>query len=539
MDLNGLSFDPRHPWFPVPGQVGAEWALEVFTVDDALGVDPQEATFVNGHLRASRLQWLGGQRSVLGRVDADVRLRDGAVVWRVTAETHGLVKAIKLLVRGISPQSWQSGWWTPTTPAGQTLVAQPGLPVQLTYPWPSWETAWAAAGDGPVTLVSVRDSKVRPKRLYASHPHWSKSPVLEIVCDQAADARSFQFEAPEIRLRECASLDEAHADFQQHLAALEADFGLVPWDQRRDVPPWARNLDLVVTLHGQHWTGFVFNTFDRMAEILEQVTEDISGDRILAYLPGWEGRYYWQYPLYSPGEDLGGHNGFARLVATARRLGVHLMPMFGANGANVRRYPRWKEAAFRSPSNNYVALINAPDWDNDRAPEDDQVFLNPGEPEFQRHLLEQISDLVERYSLEGIFLDTSACWFNDPRFDVYEGYVRLVGLIRERHPQILVCGEGWYDALLSVFPMNQTWQDDPRPPRFDDLPVRYARTLGHLKDGAPGDGSTGVHEGGTRAIAAPLRIPGHIPALPIVDDTASDHRDAIRDFIRAVAKEAL
>jgi hypothetical protein len=29
--VNDLSFDPRHPWFPVPGLAGAEWAVEVFT----------------------------------------------------------------------------------------------------------------------------------------------------------------------------------------------------------------------------------------------------------------------------------------------------------------------------------------------------------------------------------------------------------------------------------------------------------------------------------------------------------------------------
>jgi hypothetical protein len=539
MDLNGLSFDPRHPWFPVPGQAGLEWAVEVFTTEDALGLVPAETTLEGGNLRAGRLQRLGGQRSVAGRLDAQVAYLDEGVVWRIAAETAGEIKGVKLLIRGISERSWNAGWWTPTTPADAALVATDDRPVQLTYPWPSWETAWAAAGEGPVTVVSVRDTKVRPKRLYASHPHWSQAVVLEIVCDEAADARSSRFEAPEIRLHMCASVEEARVDFQQHLAALEDGFGLVPWDQRDDVPPWARNLELVLTLHGQHWTGFVFNTFEQMAGILERVTEEIPGDRILAYLPGWEGRYYWQYPQYSPGEDLGGNEGFARLVSAARTLGVHLMPMFGANGANVRRYPRWAEAAFRSPSNNYVALINAPDWDNDRAPEDDQVFLNPGEPEFQRHLSGQISDLVERYSLDGVFLDTSACWFNDPRFNVYEGYVQLVARIRERHPRILVCGEGWYDALLRVFPMNQTWLDMARRPRFDDLPTRYARMLGHLRDGAPGVGSTGVHEGGRRPIGKPLRARGYIPALSVVDDTFSNHSDAMRDFIRMIAKETL
>ncbi len=172
------------------------------------------------------------------------------------------------------------------------------------------------------------------------------------------------------------------------------------------------------------------------------------------------------------------------------------MPMFGANGANVRRYPGWEAAAFRSPSDLYVELVNSPDWDNDRGGEDEQIFLNPGEPNFQRHLVEQVSEVVERYGVDGAFLDTSACWFDDPRHDVCKGYGDLVDELHRRHPGLLVCGEGWYDALLAVFPMNQTWTDMSEPPRFDDLPMRYSRLLGHLSDGAPGAGSTGVHEGG-------------------------------------------
>lgn len=537
MYVNDLSFDPAHPWFPVPGTPGSEWAVEVFTVQDALGIDPAQATFDGRRLTATGLQWLGGQRRMPGRVDVTLEPTAEGVTWRISASVSDVVKGVKLLLRGVPAQVADSGWWTPTTPAGQSEAPTREQPVLFTYPWENWQTPWVCAGEGPAVTLSVRDDVVRPKRFYAYLPYWSPGPVMEVVCDQAATHRSDRFEAPEIRLRRCADAAAVEADLLEHLASVERAYGLTPWEQRTDVPPWAGELDLVLTLHGQHWTGFVFNTFDRMAEILEDVTADIPGERILAYLPGWEGRYYWQYPLYRPGADLGGEEGFARLVATARRLGVHLMPMFGANGANVARYPDWERSALRSPSDRYVALINAPDWDNDRAGEDAQVFLNPGEPTFRAHLVEQVSALVTRYGVEGVFLDTSACWFNDPHFEVYPGYRALVDELHRRHPGLLVCGEGWYDALLAVFPMNQTWLPMAQPPRFDHLPMRYARVLGHLKDGAPGAGSTGVHEGGTRPLGQPLRVPGYVPALSVVHDTFAEHRDAVRQFCRAIARE--
>jgi hypothetical protein len=542
--VNNLSFDPAHPWFTVPGQPGTEWALEVFTTQNVYGLGRDKTQFSDGRLVAAGLQLLGGQRHVPGNVNVDVRLEAGDVVcWAISVSMSETIKSAKLLLRNIPAELSDNGWWTATTPATETLRPTRERPLSLSYPWGhfpnGWQTPWICSGDGPAFTLSVRDASVRAKRFYAYRPHWHTGEVVEIVCASAAGSLTGTLVLPEIRLRTCSDQQEIKRDFEDHLAWLETSYLLPRWEERKDVPEWADQLELVVTLHGQHWTGFVFNTFDQMATILEKVCEEVRGDRVLAYLPGWEGRYYWQYPAYGPGEDLGGEAGFGRLVGTARRLGVHLMPMFGANGANVNRYPRWEVAAFRSPSDRYVELVNNPDWDNDRSGEDEQVFLNPGEPGFQRHLVGQVSAVVERYGVEGVFLDTSACWFDDPRHDLYQGFRQLVDELHRRHPGLLVCGEGWYDALLSVFPMNQTWVDMADPPRFDDLPMRYSRVLGHLSDGAPGAGSTGVHEGGTKPLARPLQRNGFVPALPFVEDTLTDHWPAVSAFCRAVVKEAL
>jgi hypothetical protein len=545
MYVNDLSFDPAHPWFAVPGLPGAEWAIEVFTTENVFGLDPAKTQFDQGWLRASGLQRLGGQQVAGGTVTVECRLGDdGATAWTVAARTDESIKSVKLLLRSLPAALTERGWWTPTTPATKTLRAGSRRPLLLTYPWDgaggaSWQTPWICAGEGPAMTIGVRDDEVRAKRFYAYSPPWTDGEIVEVICSAAASARAASFETPEIRLRLCADEAEVKREFEQHLAWIETAHGLPRWDERRDVPAWASELDLVVTLHGQHWTGFVFNTFDRMGDALETICAEVPGEHVLAYLPGWEGRYYWQYPNYQPGEDLGGEAGFSRLVERARALGVHLMPMLGANGINVHRYPDWERAAFRSPSNRYVELINRPDWDNDRAGEDEQVFLNPGEPTFRRYLADEVSSIVNRYGVEGVFFDTSACWFDDPRYDVYRGYRELVDEIHRRHPDLLVCGEGWYDALLAVFPMNQTWIEMDEAARFDELPMRYARVLGHLKDGAPGLGSTGVHEGGTNPLAAALHRNGFVPALPVVGDTFTTHREAALAFCRAVVKEQL
>jgi hypothetical protein len=79
---------------------------------------------------------------------------------------------------------------------------------------------------------------------------------------------------------------------------VERAFGLKPFAERNDVPAWARDLSLVVMLHGMHWTGRVFLDYAAMLEVLRFVAVRIEPRRVLAYLPGWEGRYYWNYGEY-------------------------------------------------------------------------------------------------------------------------------------------------------------------------------------------------------------------------------------------------
>lgn len=541
MYVNDLSFDPRDPTFEAPGMPGVRWAIQIFTVNNLYALDPQRVT-LTAHdagvsLVCDGLAWAGQQRTAAGRVEVRVGRDSDALTWRVSAWHDEPIKNVKLLLYGLPEAALATGWWMPTTAEGAFEHPSPELPLRWRYPFPEWHTAWACAGDASdAVTVSVRDPEVRPKCLYVHLPPYTdERAVVEIVCEEDARRWGDHFASPEIRLRHCTSQTEINADFESHLGFIEDAFALRPWDERGDVPAWMRDIRLVLNLHGQHWTGFVFNTFDRMAETLRVVADDIPGDQVLAYVPGWEGRYYYEYPFYQPGDDLGGEAGFRRLLATARELGIRVMPMFGANGANAQRYPDWERAAFRNRTDRIVRLINCPDWDTDRAGEDDQLFLNPGEPGFRAHLAGQVSDAVARYDLDGVFLDTSACWFNDPRYNVVDGYRALLAGLRDRHPGVLFAGEGWWDALLGIFPVNQSWLGVDRVYRRGDLLTRYARAIGHLADGTPGPGSTGVHEAGYHRGPRPTPTFGHIPTLGFVDDTLERYAAEVAAVCRAAA----
>ena len=551
-----LSFDPRDPLFPVPQMPGVRWGVVVYTVENAYGLAPDTVTVRETHdgldLQADGLTWGGQQQHAPGRVRAKVRVVDGAVSWHLEAWHSEPIKSIKLLLWGLPEPALETGWWHATAPEGRMTALGPrerwmpdpepsaGNAPLLLWEYPGdLQTPWISAGEGdPTVCLSVRDAEVRNKRFFAHRPPYAGGGhVVEIVADELATRMGSHFAAPEMRLRVCHTPAAVERDFEDHLAFVESAYGLEPWETHPDVPAWAREIDLVLAISGEHWTGHVFNTFEQMGAALRFVAGEIPGDRVLAYVLGWEGRYYYQYPYFEPGELMGGDPGFRALCETAKQTGIRLMPMFGANGANARLYHDWELSSFRNATNRYPVLVNRPDWDGNRAGEDDQVFLNTAEPSFRAFLTQQLTTAIERYGLEAVNLDTTGVWFNDPRHDLYPGYLGLVEDLHARFPELLVSGEGWYDALLAPFPLNQSWFGVDRRYRFPQLLTRYARAFGHVVDGSPGLGSTGVHEYGFVPWIRPQATFGHIPTLGIVADTIAEHADEVRAVCRSAMRK--
>lgn len=545
-----LSYDPRDPCFDVAGAPGLRVGVQVFTTENVYGLDPDRTT-VNrsegvAEIVATGLSWAGQQQRADGGVAVQARvLDDGGVAVAVSVRHSEPVKAVKVLLRGLPAEALDRGWWQMTSPPGSTRPARPGSPLLWRYPWPGedpwpeWETPWACAGEGdPLAVtISVRDNSLRPVRLFDHLPLWADGDhVVEIVCEQDARRVTSHYESPTIIVRQLEGPRAARADALAHLDHMAAAHGVPEWGARPDVPPWFRDIRLVAALHGCHWTGYVFNTYVEMGDALEAITGSIDGRHVLAYLPGWEGRYYFDYPDYAPSELLGGADAFAALIERAHGLGVRVMPMFGVHGVNRARWPNWEASVLRTRSGHLPTLVNRPDWDGDRAGEDDQIFCNPGEPGFRDHLLGEILRTIETFPVDGVFLDTTGCWHNDARFSMLDGYRAVVDGIRSRRPDLLVAGEGWFDALLGVFPVNQSWHGVDKVFRVPEVLTRFGRALGHLSTASPGTGSTGAHELGFTDPAGPVvPAPGHLPALTVVDGTIRDHADAVAGICAAAA----
>ncbi len=318
--MQRFSFDFGDPVFEIGG-----WrlAVQVTTFENTYGLDP-ERTAVRREgdgwvVEAEGLTWAGGQMKAEGwawlrasPAEEGIEVVAGAEMAHPDGP-NGRVRSLKVIVRGLEAEQLIGRNWEPRPfPAHGRVLRYPGF--LDTPPFIHTPLVFLEKGGEHVYFRSL-DDRVRAKR-FAFYGQDGEA-VAELIHEEASHEMSGRIETPPWRI---GRTRDPEAVVREHTAHVERAYGLRPWEERDDVPAWAREISLVVTLHGMHWTGYTFNTYAQMLSALEWVCERIEGKRVLAFLPGWEGRYYWQYGDYRPEPLLGGPEGFRALAEGARRL---------------------------------------------------------------------------------------------------------------------------------------------------------------------------------------------------------------------------
>ena len=523
------SFDVGDPVFDV---LGLRLSLELVTLENLYAVDPERVRVerADGRARilAEGLRFAGGQRGCEGAIELEASVDSGAVRLRARARAGAPIRCMKLWLRDLDPA-------LAVATDGERFAAVPDHGELLVYPTQLHTPLVFTRAGGRSFGLRAEDPRVREKRFALFRER--TGPLagrgsIELIHEEDASRFGPALEAPDFLVASGAEPSRFEAE---HLAWLERAHGLGPFASRADVPAWSRALRLVVTLHGMHWTGRVLLDYAAMLEVLRFVAARIEPAHVLAYLPGWEGRYYWQYGEYRPEPQLGGERGFARLCEGARLLGIHLMPMFGAHCANAW-LPSLRDldaAAHLKSATGSRFLGNRPDWDLSRAHDPGwQAWLNPGHPSWRDALAGQIESLAGRFGFDAVFLDTTEVWTNDRDHPVFDGMRALAERLRARIPGLLLAGEYDYDALLALFPLFQRawWTQAPAWTR------RYVRRFGHLCEGEP-EGRTGVHELGIFRAGAVAAGPGLLATLAFQDGTLERSREAVEQAIREAAED--
>lgn len=506
-------------------------SVRIHTRDNVYGLDPDRCR-VTDHdggwrITSDGLTWAGGEPCT-GAAELDISTTATGVAVTVRASHPDGIRTVAVTLHDRPPGTITGLREAElAVPAGGRLVEYPNGWFDLATPF------LALRHDGGVgyTVARSTDDRVRAKR-FAVIPH-AGGVDLDLLVDAEATAEHVRWAAPAWHLDR---VDDLAPLLDAHTAHCRRAYQLPDWETRDDVPAWMREVSLVVALHGQHFTGRIFHDYAGMLRALERLAAQLDGRRILAYLPGWEGRYYRWYGRYGTDPRMGGEAGFAALVDGAHALGIRVMPMFGANLAarDLPGFETWAAPGLlMHPSGGLPA--GSVDWDGSRHYDHGTgALVNPAYAPWRSHLVNQVTALYERFGFDAAFLDISALYSNDPRGDTTEGLRRLAAEVRAACPGLMLAGEGWFDALGGIIPLVQTGHRDTVPVFHDepgDLFTRTNRSFGHLCLGDPAHHSTGVHEAGYNPTwRLPLRR-ATIPTLALIDSTLDDAPGRVKQIL--------
>lgn len=529
-----FSFD-----FPEPAVVfgGHRFSFLLFTEENTYALD-RALMRASGNddaleLHCTGLTWAGGQEKSPGSITVKFARRGTTIEWDITAEMPRPIKTVTTVIRDVPRGKISFGGGALddagegdmlggyTFGAGDLHGAE--TPRSMSTP-----IAIVQAADDDFLYFTTLDTRVRPKRYYfQGGPQGFRA---EAVYEHDGWRNDNRIVVPRWQLGHARTFDDAMAP---HMAHIEQAFALKSWETRTDAPQWMRDVALVTTMHGMHYTGFIFNDYAQQLAILRWMATQIPAERVLIFLAAWDGRYYWDYPNYKVPTRMGGEAGFATLIREARKLGFKMMPMYGTNSAN-RKQPVWSQIASGATHkiDGDIYNLNWVDWNNDRHQDGWLTYMNVGEDKWRHFLEGRIAEMIERYDVDAYFLDIVGGHVNSTNGDMHEGTRLLIQNLRSKYPKVVGVGEMPYDALHGFIPMfhaggGERWR-------------KYSRFYQHLSAPAPGRGSSGVHEWGFgRFRTETLGLsPTAIPTLQIVDDTFAKHRDTMAAIIAAAKTRA-
>ncbi len=236
-----------------------------------------------------------------------------------------------------------------------------------------------------------------------------------------------------------------------------------------EMPAWVSDIGLVVIYHGLELS------------ILERLAEHVNPAKTLLYLSQWrKDDYDTNYPDYTASED------FGRFLKTAQRHGFRVMLHTNFPGVAPAHplYAELQQYQFRDRwSGNPMGWF----WDRSEEP-GRHAFINPASPEFRKILVEQLTELSQKYPMDAIHLDVSLIARNDANgliagLNAAQGNVQLHTDLTEAMPWVVFGGEGLHEVTFfrESFAQRLVYALDIKPhPISTFLFSPYTVLYGHL-----------------------------------------------------------
>jgi hypothetical protein len=509
---------------------GLSVAVRLSTMNNIYAPDPERISIEKKEdtiiLNASALIGGGGDIKCDGNLVLGLEnTKDGNLLISASGfHDSEICRGMTLYIKGINIQSFISDSANmpshPFVKSGIHPLYYPGRDAMMPL-------VFAETGKESFFFLS-KDKKIRPKAFSAYYDFICNEKIVILSHQERFIERTTVIEMPQWKI---GKVKDRAKIIRERFRDLEENFGLYPFEKRKEYL-WLKNIKFILNLHGEHWTGHIFSTFDQMAERLRWVCRHIEGEKFLVFLPAWDGRYYTTYPEHEPSEQLGGSHGLRNFISEAHRLRTKIVLMLG--GPNLATYKFLKEhnifeCVMRNEWGDYKSISAGLDWNGDLFPEPGGYIINFGNPRLKDYMFKSVSSLFDNYSIDGIFLDGAMRYENTPDYCPAEGIRDFCEKIQSKYPDKLLMGEDGYDVLWSAFGLYATsWQ----PLGLENSMLRYTRQSMYLSH-PDYKGSGGVHEQAWFSEGSNHVINDKtIPTISITRDIDEEQADTLGKIIK-------
>ena len=527
MQSQDLSYKLNNYSFQLGGFEGATVSFEIFSMDNVFTLDKDAVHFDGEYFSCNKIIWGNNEKqdtSITGRIDNHF--------IDLTADTSFAIRSVKTRFDNLPLGKLVS------LIDGDHEITEYGMVLHYPEGWRSLSHPLLIFEINENRYLYIRslDKTVNRKSFLIKKENGKLR--VDFVQEQKGTELGTYFKMPSIEISYASSKEEI---IKKQAEYMEKTYSLVKYEKNKDIPSWFRDISLVVTMHMETFTGYVFHTYEQMYQDIRRLTEYIEPRRILVYLAGWEGRYYYKYGNYSPDERMGGKESLKYHIKKIKDLGCHVIAMYGMNIANktLSNIARICDKAEFQSISGAKYHNGSVDWEGAHHYDFNELCnLNIANPLWADELFRQIKENTLEYDFDGAFLDIAACYVNDKNHSLYEGVVAFANRLRTIKPDFLVSGEGFYDGLAKAMPLFQSGHTDGLLHYHDRLGEEiftdYVREFAHLCLGDPSRGSSGVHELGTNDIYdIPLRK-GLIPTISLVENSIDESNPRFREIIEHV-----
>ncbi len=243
-----------------------------------------------------------------------------------------------------------------------------------------------------------------------------------------------------------------------HRSWMEKTFNLVPYKKHPHFPKWGSDINFVLELWGaRRDKEMPQHSFAQMRDRIDEFAKLHNPKNTLLYIPGFaEHGIDSNAPSYNPSKQCGGDEEFALLVKHAHKLGYKVMIHTNVLAMTFTHpmYEKFKKYQVIDVFDRKQGW--AMDMDGDWLTEPYFAYMNPGFKEWGNYMSKVLGELIEKYKLDGVFLDQTLLAFNISKGpDFIEGMVNHIQKLQSSYPKVLFAGEGLHELNVRALPMAQ------------------------------------------------------------------------------------